>query len=130
MALLCPVTEFLKRVDASLVSQLVADPPNSPVAVNQLANDPNLNAELDSASGVFQGTVTALGRYSNSFLLNLAAGTDNPSQALMFQIVTMLTLRPLYSRKPQLKPDQFDEEFSRASWQMEAIKLGDIVLNS
>jgi hypothetical protein len=129
MALLCPVNEFLKRKDWSIVAQLVSDAGATPPTQVQLLTDANTIAALDSASGDFQAGATAMGRYTDASLAAIASGADSPGQALMFDCVSDLAMMKLYRRKPQLIPDQIHDAWLKALWQAEQLKLGDQTLN-
>lgn len=95
-----PVTEFLKRCDQRSVGDLVSDNENIRVQPAALQTDPNLAAALVDASGAFESAVFISQRYQLADFLALPNGS--PAQGLMYQILTQITLKYLYKRRPAM----------------------------
>lgn len=97
-----PVAEFLKRADARVVAQLCSDT-GKPVAISDLASDPNLAAALLSASGMFEAAVFQGERYS---MLDFQA-LPNPSASLslLYTLLTNVTMTLLFERRPEATKD-------------------------
>lgn len=96
---LCPVAEFLRRVDQAAVAKLASNT-GTPVPLANLPTDPNVIAALRSASGTFEAAASVGGRYSKEDLAAILAATNTNAQALLYQIVTDLAWAALFERRP------------------------------
>ncbi len=98
---LCPVAEFLKRVDNTAVATLASDVAGVPVAQLALPTDPNVLAALMTATGTFESAVMMGAKYSHDDLQALLTTTCG-SQAMMFDIIADLAWMGLYKRRPNM----------------------------
>lgn len=102
----CPVSEFLKRVDARVVGDLVSDS-GERVASGSLASDANLAAILLDASGMVEAACLVSGRYTPTDLASLTGA----SLRFLYRLVSDLTLGMLVQRRPDRKypiPPQYE----------------------
>lgn len=97
--LLCPVAEFLKRVDKEVVGKLASDT-TTPVSGGALLTDPNIKAALQDASGLFESAVARGGRYSQADIAVILAAPTSAAAGMMFRIVSDLAWIHLFERRP------------------------------
>lgn len=98
---LCPVSEFLKRIDRQAVATLASDVKGVPVPDNMLATDPNVLAALIDATGLFESAVMMGAKYYAADLALMAA-TTCAAQGMMFRIITDLAFQFLFERRPNM----------------------------
>lgn len=98
-SLLCPVAEFLKRVDKSAVAKLCSDTA-VPVPIGNLSTDPVLIAALRDGGGLFEMAVSRGGRYSLADIAVVLAATSTGACGMLFRIITDATWFYLYGRRP------------------------------
>lgn len=99
---LCPVAEFLKRVDRLAVAKLASDDTTGkPVPDSSLATDPNVAAALLDATGMFETAVMMGGKYAPADLA-LLFSTPCGSQGLMFRIISDIAWIGLFKRRPNM----------------------------
>jgi hypothetical protein len=96
---LCPVSEFLKRVDRAAVALLASDMPGFPA--DNLETDGNVLAALLTATGMLESAVMMGGKYSAEDLALLKATTCG-AQGLMFGIISDLAWVVLFKRRPNM----------------------------
>jgi len=97
-ALLCPVDEFLKRVDQAAVAKLASNT-TAPIDLAALPTDPNLLAAIRDAGGMFESTVSRGGRYSLDDIATILA-TDTNARGTLYRIITDLAWFFLFQRRP------------------------------
>jgi hypothetical protein len=101
-SLLCPVDEFLKRVDRGAIAKLASDDPNGiPVPDANLGTDGNIIAALKDASGLVESAAMNAARYKRVDL-ELIVATDCNSQGILFRIVSDLAWTFLFERRPNV----------------------------
>ena len=101
-SLLCPVSEFLKRVDRIAVAKLASDSATGvPVPDANLATDLNIEAALRDASGLVESAAMNAARYKKADLELIVATTCN-SQGILFRMVSDLAWTFLYERRPNM----------------------------
>lgn len=98
---LCPVSEFLKRVDKAAVALLASDTVGVPVPSGQLPTDPNVLAALTDGSGLFESAVMMGGNYTAADLQTLLTTTCS-AQGMMFRIISDLAWAYLFDRRPNM----------------------------
>ena len=98
-ALLCPVEEFLKRVDKTAVAKLASDT-TTPVPAADLPTDPNVIAALRDASGVVESATSVGGRYSKADIAAILAKPTSNACGLLYRIVTDIAWAGLFERRP------------------------------
>lgn len=96
---LCPVAEFLKRVDNAAVATLASDVPGVPATL--LLTNANVIAALMTATGLLESAVMMGGKYAADDL-QLLLTTTCGSQAMMFSIVADLAWVELFKRRPNM----------------------------
>jgi len=119
-----PVSEFLNRCDVSLAGDLCSDGPDR-VPVGSLATDPKLAAALLDACGDLESAVFVSNRYSVADLLAIPSGT--PAEGKLYSILTDLTMRALFRRKPEIV-DEF-KVVERAEKALNDLKEGKIIFS-
>ncbi len=97
-ATLLTAAEFLKRVDARTVGDLVSDS-GTRVASADLGSDGNLAACLLDATGELESACLVGGRYLPSELASITGA----GLAYMRRILTWLTIVKLYERRPDME---------------------------
>jgi hypothetical protein len=117
-----PVAEFLKGKDVNTVGDLCGDDGNRVPAAN-LPTDKNLAAMLVRASGFFESAVFRGERYALADLLALPVGS--PSQGLMYQIISDVTMALLFERRPTLASDP--DVMKRSEAWLTALSNGDMI---
>lgn len=108
-ASLCPVGEFLKRVDARTVGQLASDT-TTVVAPGSLATNDNVLAALYDASGIVESAALRGGKYTAA---DLAALRDEENSNvpvmganLLYRIVSDVAWVFLWERRPNKSANQ------------------------
>lgn len=96
---LCPVSEFVKRVDKAAVSLLASDIPGDTNVI--LSTNANIAAALMTATGMFESAVMMGGKYSSEDL-ELMKTTTCGAQGLMFGIISDLAWVELFKRRPNM----------------------------
>jgi len=99
-ALLCPVAEFLKRVDRVAVAKLASDVPGVPVDQGSLASDPNVLAALQDASGLVESACSVGGRYSQADIAAILAAPTTAACGMLYRIVADIAWAGLFERRP------------------------------
>lgn len=119
---LCPVSEFLKRVDRLAVAKLASDDVNGvPVPDGNLATNDNVLAALFDATGLFESAALGKARYSAADL-QLLLVTECGARGMMFNIITNLAWTFLFNRRPNMNvvppPTlQFTNDLLERLWQ-------------
>jgi len=98
-ALLCPVSEFLKRVDVSAVGKLASDMA-TPIAPAALATNANVLAALQDAGGLFESACSVGGRYSQQDIAVILAAPTTAACGMMWRIITDIAWAGLFERRP------------------------------
>jgi hypothetical protein len=99
-ALLCPVDEFLKRVDRAAVAKLASDDAQGkPVILTALPTDPNVIAALRDAGGWFETAVSRGRRYELADIAVVLA-SDTNARGILYRIVADLGWFFLFQRRP------------------------------
>lgn len=99
-SLLCPASEFLKRVDRKAVAKLASDETDgTPVADGNLETDENIIAALRDASGLVESAAMNAARYKKDDL-ELIVATECNSQGILFRMVSDLAWTFLFERRP------------------------------
>lgn len=98
---LCPVAEFLKRVDNLAVAKLASDVGGTAVPEADLPTDPNVKAVLLDASGVFESAVM-MGQKYMAADLQLLLTTPCAAQGMMFRIISDIAWTFLFERRPNV----------------------------
>lgn len=98
-SLLCPVAEFLKRVDQVAVAKLASNT-STPVVIGSLPADPNVIAALQDAGGVFESAVSVGGRYSQADIAAILAAPTTNACGMLYRIITDLAWASLFERRP------------------------------
>lgn len=96
--LLCPASEFLKRVDRNSVGQLASDT-GVPIPDAQLEAHANVVAVLRDASGDVEAAALVGEKYTSADLALIAA-TDCNARGKLYRIVSDLAWVYLYERRP------------------------------
>jgi hypothetical protein len=96
---LCPVLEFLKRVDRTSVAKLASDTP-TPVPVANLPTDPNVLAALQDAGGLVESAVSVGGRYSLDDIAAILAAPTSAACGMLYRIVSDVAWAGLFERRP------------------------------
>jgi hypothetical protein len=98
-ALLCPVNEFLKRVDRAAVAKLASDNPGVPVDSGSLPTNLNVIAALRDAGGDFETAASLGGRYSQADIAVILA-TDTNARGKLYRIISDIAWCLLFERRP------------------------------
>jgi hypothetical protein len=104
-----PVADFLARCDQRVVADLVSDT-GAAVSTASLSANANLLAVLFDACGILETALLRGNRYQPSDLANLLAlsgalkpaTVPNAGQALVYRLLTDLTMSLLYDRRTDL----------------------------
>ena len=98
--LLCPVSEFLKRVDKTAVAKLASDTAGIPVDPQSLATNVNILAALQDGSGLFESACSVGGRYSQDDIAVITAAPTSAAAGMLYRIITDLAWAGLFERRP------------------------------
>lgn len=97
--LLCPVSEFIKRVDQAAIGKLASNT-TTPVSAAELLTDANVIAALRDASGIFESAASVGGRYSKEDIAVILAAANTNAQGMLFRIVADVAWAQLFERRP------------------------------
>lgn len=115
--------EFLKRVDWRPVADLLSDT-GQRFSFEQLAGNEALQAAFDAAMGEVESACLCGNRYSPADL----AALTGVGRAMLYKLLTDLTLMFLYDRRPTASMPSTDM-FKRAMAKLEQLRHGERVFS-